>query len=100
MPELDAFSISATGANITTSAVSASATIPNGANGTLPKYIRISATANAHVRIGAAGLTAVATDILVTPADSFIIKVCGATTIAAIQDAAAGVVNVIPLEDS
>ena len=91
--------IFATGVSITTSATSANATIPNSSAGVLPRYIRISATANAFVRIGSGAQTAVATDMLVQPAESVILAVNGNNNIAAIQQLAAGIVQVSPVED-
>lgn len=89
----------ATGANITTSAASASAALPNASSGQRPRFVRVSVTVAAHVRLGTAGLTAVGTDMLVTPDAPVILQVQGHTHIAAIQNAAAGTVNVYPLED-
>jgi hypothetical protein len=91
----------ATGVSITTSGTSASTTLPNGADGTIPKYVRIAATAAAHVRFGKTSATAVVTDILIQPGDAQIVAVPGGTdTVAAIQNAAAGKVVVTPLENS
>lgn len=64
----------------------------------MASYVRVSATANAHVRVGKGSATAVATDMLVTPNEAVILNVTGADKIAAIQDSAAGVVNVVPIE--
>lgn len=94
-----ALQIISTGINITTGAASAGATIPLASNGAVPRYIRISATVSACVRIGTGAQTAVATDMLVQPAESVIIATLGCTHIAAIQQAAAGVVQVSPVED-
>jgi len=62
------------------------------------RYVRVSATANAHVRVGKTSATAVATDMLVTPNEAIILNVTGSDVIAAIQDTAAGTVNVVPIE--
>lgn len=95
-----AITITQTGINITTGAASASATIPNAADGNLPRYIRVVATVAACVRLGATTATAVATDLQIQPGDSVIMRVpSGMTKIAAIQVAAAGVVQVSPLDD-
>jgi hypothetical protein len=90
--------INQTGVNIPTSGTSASSSIPNCSNGLVAKYVRVSCTANAHVRVGKGTATAVATDTLVMPGESLILNVTGADTIAAIQDSAAGTVNVVPIE--
>ena len=94
-----ALQIFATGVNITTGAASAGATIPLASNGAVPRYIRVSATVSACVRIGTGAQTAVATDLLVQPSEAVILATNGCTHIAAIQQAAAGVVQVSPVED-
>ncbi len=92
-------SINTVGTTITTSGTSASATIPNDSAGNVPRYIRISATAAAYVKLGVSSATATTNDILVQPADSFILAVGNCTKIAAIQDSAAGKVNVVALDN-
>lgn len=94
-----ALQIFATGVNITTSGTSAGAIIPLSSAGTVPRYVRISATVSACVRIGTGAQTAVATDLLVQPSEAVILATNGCTHIAAIQQAAAGVVQVSPVED-
>lgn len=92
--------IVAAGASITTGAASASVSIPTMSSGEVARYIRIVALNPCHVRLGAAGITATASDTLVQPADSLVLMVpSGVTTIAAIQDAAAGKVQISPLEN-
>lgn len=93
-----ALSIRNTGVNITTSGVSASSALPTNSSLTAARYILVTATVAAHVRIGLVGLTAVATDVLIPAGQSLLLDCSGATHIAAIQDAAGGVVNVAPLE--
>jgi len=95
----DAIQIQATGVSLTTSGTSTNATIPNTASGTKPNYIRICVTANCFVKIGQSGVAATNTAILMIPTDHLILKVSGNTTIAAIQQAGAGICNVMPLED-
>jgi hypothetical protein len=96
----DFITIAAPAADITTSGTSARIQIPNDSAGNLPRYIRVVATAAARVRLGDSTVTAVASDTLVQPADSTIVSTNGRTYIAAIQDSAAGKVNVSPLENS
>jgi hypothetical protein len=89
-----------TGINLATSGTSASSALPTAQSGEVPRYVRIAASMPAHVRLGTVGLTAVATDMMVQPGDAVTVVVPrGITHVAAIQDAAAGVVNVVPLED-
>lgn len=93
-------SVFSTGISIATSATSASATIPLDSAGNTPRYIRIAATAAACVRLALTGTpTAVTTDLQVQPGDAVIIATGGCTKIAAIQVAAAGVVQVSPLDN-
>jgi hypothetical protein len=95
------FTVVADGIAIATSGTSATAGIPNTAAGTKPRFIRVAATAAAHVQLFKDG-TGVATtaDTLVQPGDAVVMAVpSGLTNIAAIQSTAAGVVQVSPLED-
>jgi hypothetical protein len=89
-----------TGVNIATSGTSANAALPTAQSGEIPRYVRVTATAAAHVKLGVAGVAATAADLMVQPGDAAVLVVPrGITTIAAIQDTAAGTVNVVPLED-
>lgn len=97
---MDALTITNTGANITTSGTSARVAIPPAQSGEIPRYVRVIATAAAHVKMGTSTVNAVAADLMVQPADSVNLVVPrGMTHIAAIQDTAAGTVNIVPLED-
>ncbi len=96
----DSVTIVVTGAAIATSAASASVAIPNCSSGEKPRYIRITATAPACVRIGPGATTAITTDAQVQPGDALIMSVPqGYINIAAIQVAGPGVVQVSPLEN-
>jgi LysM repeat protein len=89
-----------TGVNIATSAASANSPLPTASSSEIPRYVRISASVAAHVRLGVAGAVALATDMMVQPGDAITVVVPrGITTVAAIQDSAAGTVNIVPLED-
>lgn len=92
----------ADGISITTGPASATAVIPNSSAGAKPRYIRVAATADAHVQLFKDGTgTAAAVDTLVQPGDAIVMAVpAGMNNIAAIQDTAAGVVQVSPLEDA
>ncbi|WP_367256513.1 hypothetical protein [Pseudomonas sp. stari2] len=94
-----AISVVVTGVSITTSGTSASTNIPLCQSGEVPRYIRIAATAPACVRLGNGTVTAVTTDLQVQPGDAVILAVHQLTKIAAIQVAAAGIVQVSPLEN-
>jgi hypothetical protein len=96
----DFITVLATGANITTSGTSARVAIPPASSGEIPRYVRVTSTAAAHIKLGGATVAAVAADLLVQPADSVVLAVPrGVTYIASIQDTAAGTVNIAPLED-
>jgi len=93
--------VTAAGFSAATGAASASTAIPNASDGNCPRYIRVAGRNECYVKLGTSGVTATANDILVQPADSVILAVPnGITHIAYIQGAAAGQVNVIPLENT
>lgn len=92
--------VAVTGVTLTTGAASVNANVPTDSSGTLPRYVRIAATAAAYVRIGSGVQTAVATDLLVQPGDSVILMVPhGTPNVAALQVAATGKVVVTPVEN-
>ena len=94
----DFLSVSVTGIALVTSGISAGGTIPLDSSGQVPRYIRISATTPACVRLGVGAQTAVTTDLQVQPGDSAIVATQGRTNIAAIMVTTAGVVQVSPME--
>lgn len=96
---LEALQVAAGGVNITTSATSAAAALPNNGAGQKARLVRIHATVAATIRLGSSGLTAVATDMIVDPTGPVIMHTMGHTHIAALQVAAAGLVNITPLEE-
>lgn len=91
--------ILATGVNITTSGVSAGATLPLNTAGVAPSFIRVAATAAAYIRIGTGAQTAVNTDMMLSPGEAVVLSTGKNTHIAALQVTAAGVVQVSPVED-
>ena len=94
--------IVAPGIQIATTGASATATLPVTSSGTAAKFIRVTATAAACVRLfPPAGGNAANTDTQVQPGDALVMGVPdGLTKISAIQQAAAGVVQVSALENS
>ena len=93
------FRILLTGINITTGAASVSAAIPVASSATAAKYVVVSCTVAARIRVGQSGVTALATDLLINPnGGPVVLDVSGCTHIAAIQDTGAGVVSVCPME--
>jgi hypothetical protein len=92
--------VTATGVSQASGAASAGGTLPSCSSGEKPRFIRVAATAPACFRMGAGAQTAVATDLQVQPGDAVILQVpTGVTNFAVIQVAAAGVVQVSPLEN-
>lgn len=96
----DAIKIQNAGITLTTGAASTNGAIPNTLSATKPNYVRIQSTAFCFVKFGASGVAATSSDILLSPNESEIYKVNGNTHVAAIQQAAAGLLNIAPLEDS
>lgn len=96
-----ALTITATGFQAATGAASASTAIPNDGSGRAPNYIRVAARNECYVKLGTSGVAATVNDILVQPADAVILAVPkGVTHIAYIQGVSAGVVSVVPLDNS
>ena len=95
----EAVTIVSTGFSAATGAASARTAIPTNAAGAAPNYIRVAARNECYIRVGSSTVVATANDALIQPADSLILRVGGNTHIAYIQGVAAGLVNVVPLED-
>lgn len=92
--------VTSAGSTIATGAASASIAIPVASSGEIPRFIRLSSSNGVHARLGTAAVAATANDMLVNVSDAVILTVPrGVTHIAAIQEAAAGKLNVTPLED-
>ncbi|HEY8098485.1 MAG TPA: hypothetical protein VIE65_20670 [Methylobacter sp.] len=92
--------VAATGKSQASGATSAGGTIPLMLSGEIPRYVRVAATAAACIRLGKSAQTAVVTDMQVQPGDSVIMHVAeGWDNFAVIQVAAAGVVQISPLEN-
>jgi hypothetical protein len=97
----DFLQIVKTGVNITTAGTSANSPIPTDSANTIPKYVRLSATAACYVKIGVgSGTAAVAGDMLINPADGVVVGTCGGNYIAALQVTTGGILQVSPVENS
>ena len=97
---LPTITVTTTGVTAATGAASARSTLPNASDGNAPRYIRVSARNECYVKSGYSTVTATANDVLVQPGDAVVLQVpAGITHIAYIQGTAAGVVNVVPLEN-
>lgn len=93
--------VTAPGVSAATGAASASSPIPVASDGNRPRYIRVAARNECYVRLGVSGVVATNQDTLVQPADSVLLAVPnGVTHIAYIQGTAAGLVNIVPLENT
>jgi hypothetical protein len=89
-----------TGVAQASGAASAGGALPTASSGEIPRWIRVAATAAACFRMGAGAQTAVATDLQIQPGDAVVLSVPqGFTNFAVIQVAAAGVVQISPLEN-
>ena len=89
----------ASGTTLTSSATSVSAAIPFNSSGKLPNYVRVQVTNYAFIKFGVSSVAATSNDILISPNEPEIFSISGTTYIACIQQAAGGLVNVMPLED-
>jgi hypothetical protein len=70
-------------------------------NGKVPTKVRVAASAAASIRFGVAGVVATANDTIVQPGDAIRMRIPqGITSFAVIQQTAAGIVQVSPLEDA
>lgn len=96
---LDYFTVTKTGIQLATTAISANGLIPLNSAGEVPRLIRIAASQPACIRIGSGAQTAVVTDLQVQPGDAVVITTNGCNNIAAIQVSAPGVVQISPLEN-
>jgi hypothetical protein len=96
--DFSAITVIVTGAKINLGPASSSVTIPVMADGTRARFVILSTTTSAHVRIGTGAQTAVDTDMLVVSDAPLIVKVMGSDTIAAIEGQTAGKLVITPLE--
>jgi hypothetical protein len=92
------FTVAAPGAAITTGAASAAAPIPNDASGNRARRVRLQALATCYVRPGFAGTTCTPGDLLLTPGEAVFLDVTPFTHIAHLQQEAAAVFVITPVE--
>jgi hypothetical protein len=92
------FSVAAGGAAVTTGAASAVAAIPNDASGNRARRVRLQALATCYVRPGFAGTACTTGDLLLTPNEAVFLDVKPFTHIAHLQQAAAAVFVITPVE--
>jgi len=99
MADVDSISVFATGSTISTGAASSRVAIPVDSSGTAPRYIKLTSTQACYCKLGNSSVTAVAGDLMVQPSDSQVVKVNGATHVAALQVTSGGVLQISPLDD-
>ncbi len=98
MATFSAVMVAAPGTTVTTGASSANAAIPNGADGSRARFVMVTAKATAYIKFGLSGVTCTANDILVGPGSPVIFAVKPFTHFAYLQETAATLVNVVPVE--
>jgi len=99
----DSLMIGATGKNFSApnGSASAGATIPTGADGTNPKYVRVSVSTGAiYFRLSVGASNAVTTDTIIAVSDSQIFSVSGNTHFSAYGIGAVVVGTITPLENA
>jgi hypothetical protein len=90
--------VNATGVQVTSGAASATVAIPNAADGNRARFVRVQAKATAYIRPGTSGTTCTVNDILITGNEQVILNVQSFTHIAYLQETAATIINISPLE--
>jgi hypothetical protein len=95
---LSCLDINLIGVTVASGAASAQTAIPINSAGVVAKYVRVAATAPAHIRFNKTTAVATTNDTLLMPGDSLVLNVQNYDVFAVIQNAAAGFVNVVPVE--
>lgn len=90
--------VGAAGTTVTTGAASAAVAIPNAGDGNRARFVMVTAKATAYIKFGASGVTATANDILLPANNPVIFAVKPFTHFAHLQETAATLVNVVPVE--
>jgi len=90
--------VAAAGASVTTGASSNAVAIPSAADGNRARFVQVTAKATAYIKFGGAGVAATANDILVGPGAPVVFAVKPFTHMAYLQETAATLVNIVPVE--
>lgn len=98
MASFNSFTISATGAQVTAGASSAVVAIPNDAQGSRARVVRLQSTGNVYVRPGFNGTTCTVNDALLGPNEGLVLNVKPFTHIAYLQETASAKINITPVE--
>lgn len=96
--DFDSFAVGTAGTTVTTSGSSASVVVPNAANGSPAKFVRIAATGACYIKFGPAAVVATTSDILIMGQYPEVYNVIGVAKIAYLQQTGAQTLNIIPLE--
>jgi hypothetical protein len=94
----DAFAVNAPGIQVTTSAASGTAAIPNDASGGRARRVRLQALASCYVRPGFAGTVCTTGDLLLTPYAAVLLDVAQFTHVAHLQETAGAKISITPVE--
>ena len=90
--------VGATGSQVTTGASSASALIPNAADGNPARHVMLQADGYCYVRAGGAAVAATVNDLMLSPSTPTILNVQGCSKIAYLQKTVGALLNITPLE--
>lgn len=98
MATFPAVMIAVPGTTVTTGASSAAVAIPNASDGNRARFVMVTAKATAYIKFGSSGVAATSSDILVGGGAPVIFAVKPFTHFAHLQETAATLVNVVPVE--
>lgn len=95
----DFLTVGAASVAVTSGAASAEVAIPNAVDGAKARFLRITSKGNAYIRPVQTGTTvSSANGILIIAAESIYLNVQGFTHIAYIQETAASIIQITPIE--
>lgn len=98
MATFPAVMVAVPGTTVTTGASSAAVAIPNASDGNRARFVMVTAKATAYIKFGSSGVAATSSDILVGGGAPVIFAVKPFTHFAHLQETAATLVNVVPVE--
>lgn len=92
------YAVGAVGTTVTSGAGSASAAIPNAADGNRARFIRVQVTGNCYIKLTKGVGTCTTNDILLSPNFDVILDCKQFDTFSYLQEAVAPKLNITPLE--
>lgn len=98
MATFPAVMVAVPGTTVTTGASSAAVAIPNASDGNRARFVMVTAKSTAYIKFGSSGVAATSSDILVGGGAPVIFAVKPFTHFAHLQETAATLVNVVPVE--